>query len=53
MSVVLQVLGNRATNWPAGVQWADGLAPVLAANWTMIILTYIDGVVYGSVGPSA
>lgn len=53
MSVVLQVIGNRATNWPAGVQWADGLAPVLAANWTMIILTYIDGVVYGSVGPSA
>lgn len=53
MSVVLQVIGNRATNWPAGIQWADGLAPVLAANWTMIILTYIDGVVYGSVGPSA
>lgn len=53
MSVVIKVIGNRATTWPAGIQWADGLAPVLAANWTFVILTYINGTIHGSVGPSA
>jgi hypothetical protein len=40
--------GNFTTTWPAGVQWAGGIAPALTANGTDILVfyTYDTGTTY-------
>lgn len=53
MVVVVQVAGSSAVTWPPGIAWAGGMQPVLAPNWTRVLLFW-DGVAWsGSVGASA
>lgn len=52
LTFILRMVGNRATNWPANINWADGVAPVLGPNWTIVVITRINSTWFGSVGPS-
>ena len=52
ITYILRMVGNRATNWPANINWADNVAPVLGPNWTIVVLTRINSTWFGSIGPS-
>ena len=52
ITYILRMVGNRATNWPANINWSDGVAPILGPNWTIVVLTRINSTWFGSIGPS-
>lgn len=46
--ITIRVLGVGPINWPLSVEWSDGTEPMLGSSWTIVNLSLIDGMWYGS-----
>jgi hypothetical protein len=53
MTALVYIEGDSPVTWPATILWSGGSPPVLEVNWTLIILTWVDGDCLGSSGASA
>jgi len=49
-TVVLDIVGNSAINWPAGITWNNSQKPQLGDVWTTVILIWVGDGWRGSVG---